>query len=359
MSHKLFRPGGPVDIEDLGSDQFRASITLPRDEDGRMARECPDEDCSPGTFKVKPGTGITGDQALAYCPYCRHAEAPDQFATKEQQRYAKDLVMREVQRGADGMIRDAFGLGASGRKKLGGGLISMEISLKSAPLPYVRPPAEDEVRRDVVCPSCGLDHTVFGLATWCADCGTDIFLTHVATELAVVRSMAGDIDRRREALGRRVAARDLENCLEDAVSIFEAAMKALARRHLAAGGLAPEEVDARLKKLGNTFQNITRTGEVLRDQLGLLAVPEVPWVELGAAFEKRHPITHNLGVVDRKYLERAQATDREGREVGITAAEVNTTLDQVLAAVSAVHGRLFPQSSPTAGGALPPEESSE
>ena len=345
MSRKLFQAGGPLNMEDLGGDQSRASITLPHDEDGRTARACPDEDCLPGTFKVKPGTGITGGQALAYCPYCRHAEAPEQFATKEQQRYAKDMVMREVQRGMDGMIRDAFGLGASGKKTLGGGLISMEISLKSSPLPHVQPPAEEEVRRDVVCPSCGLDHTVFGLATWCADCGTDIFLTHVVTELAVVRSMVSDSARRRETLGRRVAARDHENCREDAVSIFEAAMKALARRHLAANGLAPEEVDARLKKLGNTFQNITRTGEVLRDQLGLAAVLGVPWDELRAAFEKRHPITHNLGVVDRKYLERAQATDREGREVGITAAEVNTTLDQVLAALSAVHGQLFPQSS--------------
>jgi len=167
--------------------------------------------------------------------------------------------------------------------------------------------------------------------------------------------MVGDIDRRREVLGRRVAARDLENCLEDAVSIFEAAMKALTRRHLAAGSHAADEVDTRLKKLGNAFQNIARTGEALRDQLGLTAIPEVPWDELGAAFEKRHPITHNLGVVDRKYLERAQASDREGREVGISAAEVSATLDQVLLAVSAVHGRLFPQVPPDADGSGSPE----
>jgi len=165
MTRKLFRPGGPLNIQDLGADQFRASITLPRDEDGRLGRECPDESCSPGSFKVKLGTGITGGQTVAYCPYCRHEQAPDQFATREQQRYAKDLVMREAQRGVDDMVRDAFGLGSSGRRKLGGGLISMEISLKSTPLPYVRPPVEDEVRRDVVCPRCGLDHTVFGLAT--------------------------------------------------------------------------------------------------------------------------------------------------------------------------------------------------
>lgn len=354
MNRKLFQSGGPLNFEDLGADQFRASITLPRDEDGRLGRECPDAACSPGAFKVKPGTGITSGQTAAYCPYCRHEAEPGDFATKEQQRYAKDLVMREARRGVDGMVRDALGLGASGRKRLSGGLISMEISLKSAPLPYVRPPREDEVRRDVICPACGLDHTVFGLATWCADCGVDIFLTHVAAELAVVRSMVGDIDRRREVLGRRVAARDLENCLEDAVSIFEATMKALARRHLLASGLGNAEVDARLKKIGNTFQNIARTEEALRDQFGLGTVPNAPWSALSAAFEKRHPITHNLGVVDRKYLDRAQAPDREGREVGVSAMEVTGTLDQVLAAVAAVHGQLFPQRAPSSPAAAQP-----
>lgn len=341
MNRKLFQPGGPLNIRDMGSDQYQATINLPTDEDGRIARECANGSCSPGYFKVKPGTGIAGKQVSAFCPYCRHEAAPDDFATEEQQRYARDLVMRETYRGIDGMIRDTLGLGQSGRKKLGGGLIAMELSLKSASLPHVQQPVEDEVRRDVVCPSCGLDHTVFGLATWCADCGLDIFLTHVATELAVVRSRVGDVDRRRETLGRRVAAKDLENCLEDAVSIFEAAMKATVRRHLLASGLTPEDVQVRLKKLGTAFQNVPRTRETLFDLLGISSTPEVPWDELDASFEKRHPITHNLGVVDRKYIERAQSAEREGGEVRITAEDVCSTLDSVLAAISAVHVQLF------------------
>jgi hypothetical protein len=353
MNRRLFRPGGPINIRDMGGDQYHATINLPRDADGRIARECPDASCSPGYFKVKPGTGITGGQVSVFCPYCRHEAEPNDFTTEEQQRYARELVMREAHCGVDNMIRDTLGLSSSGRRKLGGGLISMEISLKSAPLPHVRQPFEDEVRRDVVCPSCALDLTVFGLATWCGDCGADIFLTHVATELAVVRSMVGDIDRRRETLGCRVAAKDLENCLEDAVSIFEAAMKAITRRHLVASGVTPEDVEARMKKVGNAFQNVARAGEMLRDVLGVSDVPEVPLGELGASFAKRHPITHNLGVVDRKYLERAQRAEREGREVRITVAEVCKTLDHVLAAVSAVHGPLF-QVAPREGAASTP-----
>jgi len=341
MNRKLFQPGGPLNIRDVGIDQYQATIHLPTDEDGRIARECANDGCSPGYFKVKLGTGITGKQASVFCPYCRYEAAPNDFATDEQQRYARDLVMREAHRSIEGMIRDTLGLGPSGRRKLGGGLIAMELSLKSASLAHVQPPLEDEVRRDVVCPSCGLDHTVFGLATWCADCGLDIFLTHIATELAVVRSMFGDVDRRRETLGRRVAAKDLENCLEDAVSIFEAAMKAIVRRHLLASGLTPEDVQVRLKRVGSAFQNIPRTRETLFDLLGISSMQEVPWDKLHTSFEKRHPISHNLGVVDRKYVERAQSAEREGGEVRITAADVCSTLDGVLAAISAVHVRLF------------------
>jgi hypothetical protein len=155
--------------------------------------------------------------------------------------------------------------------------------------------------------------------------------------------MVGGIERRRETLGHRVAAKDLENCLEDAVSIFEAAMKVITRRSLLASGLTPEEVEASLKKVGNAFQNVARAREMLGNLLGISAVPAAPWDEVGASFEKRHPITHNLGVADRKYLEHAQSAEREGGEVRVTTAEGANTLDHVLTAVSAVHGQLFPR----------------
>ncbi|MCW5631872.1 MAG: hypothetical protein KIT17_00915 [Rubrivivax sp.] len=341
MSFRFLRPEGPLTIRSLGADQHRAHITLPRGADGRLARTCPNQACSPGYFKVKPGTGITGQQAVAFCPYCRREAEPDGFSTQEQLRYAKDLVTREVHRGVDQMIRDSFKLGPSGRRKLGGGFVTMEVTLKSAPLPHVRPPFEDEVRRDVICPHCTLDQTVFGLATWCADCGADIFPTHTAAELDVVRRMLGDIARRREVLGRRVAAKDLENCIEDVVSIFEAAMKAMSTRYLVAAGASAEEAESQLRRYGNAFQNTARTQEVLSELLGVGALPEVPWESLSAAFAKRHPITHNLGVVDRKYLERAQDRQRPGREVRLVESEVEAALGHVSAALATVHSRLF------------------
>ena len=213
----------------------------------------------------------------------------------------------------------------------------MEMSYKSGSPRHVRRPYEDEVRRDVVCPHCSLDQTVFGLATWCSDCGEDIFLTHVNAEISVTRSMLKDVGRRKKDLGKRVAAKDIENCLEDAVSIFEASMKALVRRVLSERVDDPKIIDARMKKIGNSFQNTGRSKEKLEELFNYLPSDEDLWDRLRICFEKRHPVTHNLGVVDRKYLERAQEAERVGREVRITEAEVDALLKDIFSAISDVH----------------------
>jgi len=91
----------------------------------------------------------------------------------------------------------------------------VEMSYKQGSPPHVHRPFEEELRRDLICPPCTLVHAVFGLATWCPDCGQDIFMVHVGKEFEVIRAMLGDVDRRRRELGPRVAARDIENALEE------------------------------------------------------------------------------------------------------------------------------------------------
>jgi len=337
----LFKEGGPLEVKNLGNDQYHLTITIPKDQDGRIARECPNKNCSPAYFKVTPGTGITGGQKLAFCPYCRHEAEPTDFTTQEQIRYAKDMAIREARGGVNEMVKDALGLNSRGKRKFGGGLVSIEMDLKPSQPKPVRRPFEDEVRRDVVCPHCTLDQTVFGLAAWCSDCGEDIFLTHVSAEVAVTRSMLNDIRRREQDLGRRVAAKDLENCLEDSVSLFEAAAKALTRRALTQRGEDAETVETNLKKVGNSFQNVDRSREQLEKLFGYEPTDSAIWDRLGGSFEKRHPVTHNLGVVDKKYLERAQQAEREGREVRITETEIDSLLKDILHVISELHSEII------------------
>lgn len=340
MTKRLFQEGGPHNVKRTGTDQYQMSITIPKDGDGRVARECPNKLCSPAYFKVTPGTGIAEGQDFAYCPYCKHKAEPSDFTTQEQIRYAKDIALKEAQDGIDDMIKDALGLGPSGKKKIGGGFISMEMSYKPSTPMHVRRPYEDEVRRDVVCPHCTLDQTVFGLATWCSDCGRDIFLTHVSAEIAVTQRMLSDVNRRKQELGKRVAAKDLENCLEDAVSIFEASVRAIVRRALTERGDDLSSIDTKMKKIGNSFQSTKRTKEQLLKFFSYSPTQADLWERLTGWFEKRHPVTHNLGVVDRKYLERAQQAEREGREVRISEQEVAVLLKDIYSAISDIHHAL-------------------
>lgn len=345
MRNRVFREGGPYGVKKTGPDQYTMSISIPPDEDGRTARECPNDDCSPGYFKVKGGTGITEGQEVAFCPYCRHEAEPGDFNTEEQIRYAKDLVLQQAHDGIEGMLKDALGLGPSGKKTIGGGLLSIEMSLKPGERPTVHRPFEEEVRRDVVCPDCGLDQSVYGLATWCADCGEDIFLAHVEAELSVVRTMLRDVERRREKLGVRVAAKDIENCLEDTVSIFEAVLRALVKRYKRQNGTPEGEIDRLSKKIGNSFQNIARSVDVFENDIGIKLfdkLSEEAVDVLAKVFEKRHPITHNLGVIDKKYIEKARSSEREGREVLVSVREVHQAIDLSLTIFSSLHKRMFP-----------------
>jgi hypothetical protein len=322
----IFREGGPHQVRKTAPDQYELSVRIPTDEVGMTGRECPSGICSPGYFKVKPGTGITGHQTVAYCPYCRTCGEPSDFSTEAQLEYAKKVAINEAIGGVNDMVRQALGLDARGKKTIGGGLFSIEMSLDPARPSFVGRPVEEELRRDVICPQCGLQHAVFGLAVWCPDCGADLFMEHVRAELWIVRRILEVVPLRQEQLGARIAARDVENALEDLVSIFEAVLKAVCRLHLKARGRSDEQIATVLEsRVRNRFQSVALAREAYQEVVGGELYGEEQATTISALtemFEKRHPITHNLGVVDRKYMKRVEAGALPGREVRISATDV-------------------------------------
>ncbi len=321
------------------------NLPIPTDSYGMLARECTDQTCVPGYFKVKPGTGIIGDQQIAYCPYCRRGAPPTDFLTKAQRQYAIDAAMSEATGAVDRMIKQALNLGPTGRRSFGSGMLSIELAYKSGGRPEVSRPVEEELRRDVRCPYCTLEHAVFGLAIWCPDCGRDVFEEHLDAELQVARRVLAAVEERRLSLGPRVAARDIENALEDTVSVFEAVLKLIARRHLVAAGRVSDEVDKLLdKNVRSQFQNPDVASRLCLELLGVPLFEDVPpnvVVTISRAFAKRHPITHNLGIVDRKYLERVESGELHGREVRVSVAEVEAAIDATSTVLINLYRRLF------------------
>lgn len=225
----------------------------------------------------------------------------------------------------------------------------MELAYKSGGRPEVSRPIEEELRRDVRCPHCTLDHAVFGLATWCPDCGKDVFEAHLDAEFEVARRILAAVEERRSTLGPRVAARDIENVLEDTVSVFEAVLKAIARRHLVAAGRPSEEIEKLLDKtIRSQFQNPDLASRLWLEHVGLPLFDQVSpetFASMSRTYAKRHPITHNLGVVDRKHLERVESGELHGREVRVSVAEVETAIDATSTVLMTVYRRLFGDSA--------------
>ncbi len=345
MSNKIFKEGGPHKVKKVGPGQYEMNISMLPDEDGRVARKCPDDSCSPGYFKVKSGTGITENQTEVFCPYCRFSDEPSNFTTEEQLRYAKDMIMKEATKGVSKAIENGWGFGPSRKKKYGDNFFSIEMSYKPGRLPHVRPPLEEILKRDVVCPHCGLDHSVYGLATWCSDCGRDIFMTHVETEFNVIRAMLKDSNRREKELGARVAQKDIENALEDTVSVFETTLRIQVRRVLAEKGISKEEIEEIFKKkIRNNFQNVSIAPKITKEIIGIRVFEGTDEKDidlLNEIFLKRHPITHNLGIVDRKYLEKVRSGELEGRDVRVTEEEVEQAIKIAFDSMANFHHALF------------------
>ena len=127
--------------------------------------------------------------------------APRCFISDEQKRYALDMAKQQLVKGVQGMLRNALGFSSTNRRELSGGMLSVSMEFKPGRIPTPHKPDEDILRRDVTCPECGLIHSVFGFAAWCPDCGRDLFTTHIGSEIAVVRAMLSDIDRRSQGAG--------------------------------------------------------------------------------------------------------------------------------------------------------------
>jgi hypothetical protein len=255
-------------------------------------------------------------------------------------------VEAQAHEGVERMMKEALGLDTQGRRQLVGGLLNVSIEMKPSSKPHVWRPWETILKRDAVCPRCELDQSVYGLAVWCADCGGDIFSTHILGELNVIRAMLADVPRRRELLGERAAAKDVENALEDLVSVFEAVLKIDLQRFMQFNGVADSEIEAKMRRIGSRMQSVSNAQTIVPGHCnGNQLFADVSVLQkLDAMFQKRHPITHNLGVIDRKYLDRVRSGEAEGREVRVDQGEVERAAEVVFLVLEDLHLRLFPDS---------------
>jgi uncharacterized C2H2 Zn-finger protein len=143
-------------------DRMEVSVTLPRDEKGLTARECPK--CKK-VFKVKTGTGLTGKNLPCHCAYCGHVARHDHFYTKEQINYARSVAMGRFRE----ILHDELKKLEFDTRPQGPFGISISMKLKPHSPEPIRYYYEKALETDVICDQCTLVYAVYGEFAFCPD----------------------------------------------------------------------------------------------------------------------------------------------------------------------------------------------
>jgi hypothetical protein len=300
-------------LRNLGN-QFE--ISLPKDDEGYLGRECPNKDCEK-YFKIKPGTGLIGEHLPCHCPYCGHEGPMDTFHTPSQIEYAKSVMMQKVQKAA---VRDMEDMARNFNRKSSGGLIDIKLSVKSSST-SLHHYAEKTLETNVGCVNCTLQYSVYGVFAFCPDCGQHNSLQILLKSLDVVEKMLALVSTNAE-----LAEKLIENALEDSVSAFDSFGRELCRVRAAKSTNPAQAESIRFQNLDGAKTNLTTLFGV---DLSAGVTP-VEWTDARRGFQKRHLFAHKMGVIDDEYVARADDPSAVvGRKVVVTADDVKAVIKAV------------------------------
>jgi hypothetical protein len=296
--------------------QVNFNVPIPKDENGMIGRECPISDCL-GYFKIKPGTGLTGEGLPCYCPYCGHAGAHSTFHTPDQVEYGRSVGIRKVTDMLVGEMKRSLErtIPASGPFGIG---LSIKVERGTPrPIRYYR---EKELETNVACSDCTLEYAIYGVFGFCPDCGVRNSLQILQKNLQLARkeielaATVDNIELREHLIG---------DALENIVSSFDGFGREFVARHS-----AKATSSSQASKM--SFQNLQIVDDKLNELFSFRlssSVPAEQWSHAIRSFQKRHLLAHRMGVIDDKYI--AATNDSSaiaGRRVQITAGEVIDSL---------------------------------
>jgi hypothetical protein len=286
------------------------SLSIQPDEEGFTGRECPNSACE-GYFKIMFGTGLKGENLPCHCPYCGHMSSHDEFWTKEQIEYAKSVALRRI---TDAIHRDLKKLEFEIKPKGAFG-IGMSMKLKPGRPHPIRWYREKALEKHIECSDCTLKYAVFGVFAFCPDCSQHNSLQILYKNLELVSKIL-DMAATAEA---EMAGRLIENALEDCVSAFDGFGREICRVHAKAATDPAEVEKVSFQSLDGAKQRVSALFNL--DIAAGLTGDE--WNAAVRAFQKRHILSHKLGVVDAEYVRKSGDTQAVvGRKVVIDANEV-------------------------------------
>lgn len=294
----------------LGDPNSRSiSVTLKRDKDGYVGRECPD--CHK-YFKVTPGTGLRGSDLPCTCPYCGRKGPSNDFLTQDQMEYAKSAMMQHLEGDLNNMFKTLeFDTAPVGPFGIG---MSLKVDPWSAPPLHMY--REKDLETYVECPVCSLKYAVYGVFAYCPDCGQHNSLQILTRNLDIV-SKELDIAASSDA---DVCGALVANALEDCVSAFDGFGREICHIHAGDALANPPKVDTL------SFQSLSGARTTVKNVFGIDFAAACTTEDWGAAvrnFQKRHVLSHKSGVVDEEYVRRSGDTSTPvGHKLVIEPSEV-------------------------------------
>ena len=304
------------------------SVSIDPDEEGYIGRECPE--CEK-YFKVVPGTGIVGEGDIpCTCPYCGTQAPSDHFWTQAQIEYAQSVAFSHL------VGEFTKSLKRLERKPDPRAFLSIGIKVEGKPVPiaYYR---EVDLEQRLTCGNCTLQYAIYGVFGYCPDCGSHNSLQILLNNLRLVDQVLALAETADAEIGRKL----IESALADCIAAFDGFCREVATVN--------SDRAAKPKKAASlSFQNITAAAEAVEALFGVkMSEPltDSEWEQLNRCFQKRHLLSHRMGVADQKYVERSgDDPGLIGRRVSITADEV----EQLASSLAKVASHLATALKPSA-----------
>jgi hypothetical protein len=179
----------------------------------------------------------------------------------------------------------------------------------------IRQYREKKLETEVVCEQCTLRYMIYGVFGFCPDCGVHNSLQILKKNLELVEKMLVVAETQEQAVAQCL----IENGLEDCVSAFDGFGREICRLHA--------NTSADSKKVENvSFQNLEGARQNMNGLFNLdiaAGLADDEWKAAVRAFQKRHLVSHKMGVVDEEYLRKSGDSDTAvGRKVNVPADEV-------------------------------------
>lgn len=316
-----------------GHDQF--NVPLKPDEYGMIGRECPNEDCQPKYFKMSTSVpdklekkAESFSQIDVTCPYCGIIENMQSFHTRSQIKWIESMMFKDVAKAFQDTMKSAFKPSRPSAQSM----FSVNLSFRSGSLPSVRHYIEEKIKKIVECDSCKYNYAVYGISFHCPLCGEGNLAYHLQRGADIIKVLIEESERISNERGEEAGKQMIGNALEDVVSLFETFLKHIYHYEIKKK-LPKEEAESKIKKIRNTFQRIEGAERLFTNDLGINLYSHINPQDkrfLEEQFLKRHVLTHNLGLIDKKYQEKAKTYERQGAELEIKQEDVHKALQIVM-----------------------------